>query len=59
MPDDARAHNALAVALTKINEIRQAFTELEAAQHLEPNNPLFQANLACLKQHLQNCAMTP
>jgi Flp pilus assembly protein TadD len=56
-PGDARAHNALAVALAETNEFPQAIEELQVARRLDPNNSLFEGNLACLKQRLEGCTL--
>ena len=65
MPEAARAHNGLAVALATISgskrpnsKLERAISELRTALRLEPANPLFQENLACL-QRGGGCALTP
>jgi hypothetical protein len=57
--EDARAHNALAVALAQVRHFQQALAALEVARRLEPNNTLFNSNLTCVERHLQGCVLTP
>jgi Flp pilus assembly protein TadD len=55
-PDDARAHNALGVALAGSRNLPEAKRELQAAVKLEPSNDIFQKNLRCIDA---GCSLVP
>jgi Tfp pilus assembly protein PilF len=58
-PQDARAHNARAVALAAMQQFPEAAKEFQIALGIDSANQLFRENLACLERRLQGCTLKP